>query len=81
MRGSRKLCQRGSDTGNVFINFLFVFVFSLEERSETPLQGAHHRSVSETPFKWRAAGVPMMALHGMLAWLLCDFSGFPDQYC
>ena len=38
-------------------------------------------SASETPFKWRLAGVPMMTQHSMLAWKLCDFSGDPDQYC
>ena len=27
----------------------------------------HHRSASETPFKWRFAGRPMMAQRGMLA--------------
>ena len=28
----------------------------------------HHRHASETPFKWRFAGVPMMVQHWMLAW-------------
>ena len=27
------------------------------------------------------AGVPLMAQHYMLAWLLCDFSGDRVQYC
>ena len=33
----------------------------------TTKRGNHHRPTSETPFKWRFAGGPMMASHGMLA--------------
>ena len=35
-------------------------------RIQIPLQAGHHRPASETPFKWRFAGVLMMPLHGML---------------
>ena len=44
---------------------LFVFVFSLMRVGtiKIPLLPGHHRPASETPFKWRFAGVPMMALH------------------
>ena len=28
-----------------------------------PLKSGHHRPASETPFKWRFAGVAMMAQH------------------
>ena len=38
--------------------------FSLvNERCQIPLKSGHHRPASETPFKWRFAGVPMMAQH------------------
>ena len=33
-----------------------------------PLLAGHHRHASETPLKWRFAGVPMMAQHWMVAW-------------
>ena len=41
----------------------------------------HYRPASESPFKWRFAGVPMVTQNLMLAWKLCDFSGDPDEYC
>ena len=40
-----------------------------------PLNVGHHRPASETPLKWRFAGVPIMAHLGMLAKKLCDFRG------
>ena len=54
MRGSRKFCQMRSNFDNVFL-FLFLM------RGEIPLQASHHQPTSETSFKWRFAGVPMMA--------------------
>ena len=30
-----------------------------------PLLAGHQRPANETPFKWRFAGGPMMAQHGM----------------
>ena len=39
----------------------------LSERTEMPLKIDHHRPISETPLKWRFAGVSM-AHHWMLAW-------------
>ena len=55
MGGSRKLFQRES-------KFDYVF-FVDEERIQIPLLAGHHRPAIETPFKWRYAGVPMMAQH------------------
>ena len=57
-RGSRKFCQRGS-------NFDNIFLFSLMSggRIQMPLLAGHQRPASETPFKWRFAGVTMMAQH------------------
>ena len=40
-----------------------------------PLKVGQHRPASETPLKWRFAGVPIMANHCMLPWGLCDFRG------
>ena len=59
MCGSRKFCQRGSN----FDNFFFFFFFKLMrgEMIQIPLKVGHHRPASETPFKWRFAGGPMMA--------------------
>ena len=51
------------------------------KRIQISLKAGHHRPASETPFKWRFAGGPMMAQHWLLAWQLCDFSWVPDQYC
>ena len=36
------------------------------------LKAGHHRPASETPFKWRFAGVPKMAQHWMHAWLFSE---------
>ena len=36
-----------------------------KDQNTTTITG-HHRPSSETPFKWRSAGMPMMAQHGML---------------
>ena len=72
MRGSRKFFSDG-----VQLFFLFILVkewiqISLESghhrpASETPFIGPpakrHLNGVSLTPFKWRFAGVPMMAQH------------------
>ena len=74
MRRSRKFCQRGPDFDNFF---LFIFFFSWCQRGgriQIPLKAGHHQHASETPFKWCFVGVPMMAQHWMLSWLLCDFS-------
>ena len=52
MRGAREFCQRGSNSDNVFIN----------EGGEDPnsTESGPSSAHSETPFKWRFAGVPMM---------------------
>ena len=36
-------------------------------RIQIPLLAGHQRPTSETPFKWRFAGGPMLAQHWMLA--------------
>ena len=43
--------------------FFFVFFLIRGKRSEIALKVGHHQPASETPFKWRYAGVPMMAKH------------------
>ena len=55
MNGSRKFCQRGSNFDNFFF-FIFCVI-------QIPLKAGHHWPASETPFKWRFAGVPMMPQH------------------
>ena len=60
----------GSNTDNVFffvvvfllLLLLFLFKFMREE-IHIPLKAGHHWSASETPLKWRCAGVPIMAHH------------------
>ena len=37
--------------------------FRLGERNQIPLKAGQHRPASELPFKWRFAGVPIMAHH------------------
>ena len=43
----------------------FVCVFLVDEGKENPniTTRGHHQPASETPFKWRFAGVLMMAQH------------------
>ena len=62
MRGSRKFCQRGSNFDNVFLFVLFLVNEGWEGRNTTTSAG-HHQPASETTFKWRFAGVLMMAQH------------------
>ena len=54
MHGSRKFCQ-GVPT--------FSFLDEGRERIQIPQERGHHRPVSETAFKWRFSGGPMMAQH------------------
>ena len=71
-RGSRKFCQRVSKFNNVFFFFFFFLVDEGIEDPSTALIGPS--SVRQrNAVKWRFAGVPMIAHHGMLAWQLCDF--------
>ena len=37
------------------------FYLMMGERIQIPQKAGHHQPVSETPFKWHFAGVPMMA--------------------
>ena len=52
-RGSRNLCQRGSNS-DVF--FYFVFAFWLMREGEITLKVGYHRPTSKKPFKWHLAG-------------------------
>ena len=56
--GSRKFCQRGPT-----LTSFFFYLFSLMRvgRIQIPLLAGHRLPASETPFKWRFAGRPMMA--------------------
>ena len=56
MRGSRTLCQIESK-----FEFIIFFQLMRGEKIKIPLLAGHHRPASETPFKWRFAGVTMMA--------------------
>ena len=38
-------------------------LFLVDDGIQVPLKAGHHRPASETPFKWRFVGVPMMAQH------------------
>ena len=63
MRGTRTFCHRGS-------KFEFLYFFSIDEGREyqnTTISGPSS-AASETPFKWRFAGVTMMTQQLMLAW-------------
>ena len=53
----QKVLSEGSNSDNVFFPFFFR-----GEMIQISLKSGHHRHPSETPFKWRFAGVPMMAL-------------------
>ena len=46
-------------------NFFFILV---NDWFQIPLKSGHHQPTSESPLKWRFAGVPIMAKHWMLAW-------------
>ena len=46
--------------GATLTTFIFL-VWWGEEKIQIQLLAGYHRSASETPFKWRFAGVPMMA--------------------
>ena len=41
----------------------FLILFDEGREDQTLLIADHHRPASETPFKWRFAGGPMMAQH------------------
>ena len=57
MRGSRKFCQRGSNSAKSF--------FLVDEGLDDPNTTFNGPSLpaSETPFKWRFTGKPMVAQH------------------
>ena len=62
MRGSRKFCQRGSNTNNVSFCFVFL-VDGMERRSKLSLNVGHHWPANDTSLKWRFAGVSILAQH------------------
>ena len=53
------------DRGGPTLTTFFVVVFLVDEGREDPntTKVGHHRPASETSFKWRFAGLPMMAQH------------------
>ena len=55
--GSRKFCQRESNSDNVFVLFC---VLMRGERIQKVLKARHHRPASETPFRWRADDGPTL---------------------
>ena len=59
MRRSRRFYQRGSNIDVFF--FIYFFDLMRGDMIQITLKPGHHRSASETPFKWRFAGVSMMA--------------------
>ena len=53
-----------SERSNFNFLFLFSFFFLMRRgRIQIPLLAGHERPASETPFKWRFAGGPMVAQH------------------
>ena len=54
MRGYRKFCPRGSKFTNLWCVFLLMKMIQI------PLYADHHWPTSQTTFKWRFAGMPMM---------------------
>ena len=86
MRGSRKLCQRGSNSTVFFLFFCCCLVDTWGERIQIPLkEGFIIGPLAKRLFKWRFAGGPMMGRHVMLAWYMGSFEIFYirdlDQYC
>ena len=61
MRGSRKFCQRGSNSDNVF-GVCFFQLMRGKRASECHPKAGHHRSTSETPVLWRRFGPPVPPL-------------------
>ena len=64
---------RGGQTQSMFFCFFFCFFFVFfccffwgRTNIEIPLKAGQYRSASETPFKWRLAGGPMMAQYNTL---------------
>ena len=68
MCGSRKFCQRGYNSDNIF----FYLMMGKMIQIHVPLKADHHRPAIVTPFKWRFAGGPMMA--NTECWLGSDIS-------
>ena len=55
----QKVFHRGSN----FANGFFLSLVLVDEGIQISLKAGLHRPASETPFKWRFAGVPMIAQH------------------
>ena len=58
---SRFCCHADQDFFSEGVQLFFLFL--VNEWIQIPLKSGHHRPASETPFKWRFAGVQMMAQH------------------
>ena len=54
---------RGDSTLTFYLLLLYFFFLMGEGRIQIPLIAGHQRPASETPFKWRFAGGPMVAQH------------------
>ena len=52
MRGSGKFCQRGPNQ-----------LFKRKPNTNVPIEAGHHQPASETPFKCRFAGGPIISSH------------------
>ena len=49
--------------GQTFFLYFLYFFWIKRKRIQIALKADRHRPASETPFKWRFAGGPMMAPH------------------
>ena len=58
--GLPRTCADPESLTTFFCFCFFLCVFSVDEWIQIPLISGHHRPASETPFKWRFAGVPLM---------------------
>ena len=76
MRGSRTLCQRGSNFDKFF--FSFFFLFWVNEGREDPNATIRRAIIG---LKWRFAGVNNSSTLMNAGFKDLLFSGEPDQYC
>ena len=64
MHGSKKFCQRGSNSGVFLFVCCYLIVFSYlmrREKIQIPLKAGHHRPASETSLELRVAGGSIIA--------------------
>ena len=60
-----RFIRGGSNLITLFFFCFFFFLYFVDEwrKDQNTTISGPRRPASETPFKWRFAGVPMMALH------------------